>query len=213
MMSEHLECLFRLRKNDIPKACSILTDAFQHYPIWNKVFEGIPHSEQRLKKITEIPLRFCLQYGEVYATSENLEGIAAWVPGKYADLTIWRLLRSGGLIPGMNIGPKLAIKMKPALLPVERDRKRTMKGKEYTYLQIIGVATAYQRQGYGRKLLHALIEKSDKAGLPIYLETETERNVVMYQRYGFEVIREIFLPVINLPIWELLRRSPDMDYV
>lgn len=80
-----------------------------------------------------------------------------------------------------------------------------MKGKAYTYLQIIGVAPSFQGQGFGGKLLHALIEKSEQTGVPIYLETETEANVSLYEYFGFSVIKKIMLPIINLPMWEMIR--------
>ena len=54
-------------------------------------------------------------------------------------------------------------------------------------------------------MVRALIDKSKRAGVPIYLETETESNVRMYEHLGFEVVKEITLPIINLPMWELTR--------
>ena len=187
-------------------------DAFQHDPILNAVSERIPGLAHKINAIFEIPLRHCLKFGEVFATSEKLEGLAAWVMGASADMTVWRLLRSGALIPGMKIGPKQALMMYAALRQREKDRREIMQGRAYRYLQIIGVATVYQGQGYGGMLLRALIEKSDGDGLPVYLETETERNVNMYKRFGFEVIKEIALPVIHLPMWEMVR-EPEHDQI
>ena len=80
-----------------------------------------------------------------------------------------------------------------------------MRGRDYTYLLIIGVATRYQGQGFGGQLLQALIDQSEKSGLPIYLETETEENVQLYQHFGFTVLKVITLPLINLPMWEMIR--------
>ena len=93
----------------------------------------------------------------------------------------------------------------PVFAPIEVDRKATMQGKSYTYLLVIGVAPQFQGQGFAGKLLQALIDKSEGAGIPIYLETETENNVRMYEHFGFEVVKKIVLPVINLPMWELTR--------
>ena len=96
--------------------------------------------------------------------------------------------------------------MQPALVSLDRDRNRHMQDTPFIYLHIIGVATIHQGKGYGRLLLQALIEKSEKAGLPIYLETETARNAEMYQRFGFNTVNEIILPIINLPMWEMIRK-------
>jgi len=80
-----------------------------------------------------------------------------------------------------------------------------MRGKAYLYLQVLGVDPACQRQGYGGQLLRALIEQSEQAGLQLYLETETESNVRMYEHLRFRVVQEITLAMIGLPMWEMVR--------
>jgi ribosomal protein S18 acetylase RimI-like enzyme len=108
----------------------------------------------------------------------------------------------------MKMGPELAKKMKPVFTPLQEDRKENMKGTPFIYLQIIGVASEFQGQGFGGKLLRALIEKSEQVEMPVYLETETEQNVSLYERFGFKVVKRIILPVINLPMWEMARVRP-----
>ena len=203
-MSGQLEKLYRMQKKDIPKSGAVLADAFQHDPVWNNVFAGGAAMEQR-KSVFETPVRYSLMFGEAYATSEKLEGIVAWVPGDLADMTAWRMIRSGAIWSGMRIGAKLLRRMEPVNKPLQSDRKENMRGSPFLYLQIFGVASEFQRQGFGGKLLRALIEKSEQAGIPIYLETETEPNVRMYEKFGFRLLKEISLPVIDLPMWEMAR--------
>ncbi len=206
-MSEEKEGLYKLQKEDIPNAVSVLVDAFQHDPIWNKIFEHVSWSDPKLSAFFETPIRYCLHYGEVYATSKNLEGIAAWLPGNLAEMSFWRLIRSGAIRSGMKIGFQLGKKMKPVYRPLEEDRSRNMKGRSFIYLQIIGVATAHQRKGFGTKLLEAIIEQSERIGIPLYLETETEINVAIYEKFGFKLIKRIVLPEIKLPMWEMVREA------
>ncbi|MGC9396512.1 MAG: GNAT family N-acetyltransferase [Anaerolineae bacterium] len=202
-MTGKLDALYRLQKKDAQRAGAVLTAAFQHDPVWSALFDGA-NPERRVGAF-ETPVRYCLKYGEVYAPSAALEGVAAWVPGELADMTFWRVFRSGAIWPGMRLGFSTTRKMMPVFAPIEADRKATMQGQSFIYLLVIGVAPQFQGQGFGGKLLRALIEKSQRAGIPIYLETETEGNVRMYEHFGFEVVKEIVLPVINLPMWELTR--------
>jgi ribosomal protein S18 acetylase RimI-like enzyme len=202
-MSNKLDHLYRLRNKDIHRAAVMLADAFQHDPVWNAVF-GDATPAQRAYTF-ETPVRYGLKYGEVYAPSEALEGVAAWMPGALADMTFWRLLRSGAFWPGMKIGARIARRMQPIFRPIETDRKAHMNGKPYIYLQVVGVAQAFQGQGFGAQLLRALIEKSEQAGVSLYLETETEANVSMYEHFGFTVVKKIVLPLIDLPMWEMTR--------
>lgn len=201
--------MYKLQKKDIPKARTVLIDAFQQDPVWNKVFEGESELDEKLYAFYETPIRYCLKYGEVLATSESLEGIAAWVPGNLADMTIWRLILSGAIGSGMKMGASLGKKMKPVYKLLQEDRKKNMMRRAFIYLFIMGVASEHQGKGFGGKLLRALIEKSEQTGIPIYLETETESNVGMYKRFDFKLVKKIALPAINLPMWEMVR-EPNM---
>lgn len=207
-MSRQITNLTRVRNKGIPKAGAVLADAFRHDPVWVTLFEGDEMTGAKASAWYEAPVRYCLKYGEVYASSELLEGVAAWVPGEVADMTLWRALRGGAMRSGMNAGwnvMKRAMKVQQVFEPMVADRDANMEGRAYVYLMIIGVATEFQGQGFGGKLLRAVIEETEQAGIPLYLETETERNVDMYERFGFTVVKRITLPIIDLPMWEMVR--------
>jgi ribosomal protein S18 acetylase RimI-like enzyme len=206
-VSGQIENLYKVQKKDIPKAGVVLADAFQHDPVWTQFFRSEATIDQR-GVLFQSPIKYCLKYGEVYAPFEHLEGIALWVPGDFADMTIWRLIRSGAIISGMKAMKactELARKQGRILGPLQADRKANMKGRAYVYLMVLGVASEFQGQGFGGKLLRALIEESEQVGVPIYVETETERNVRMYERFGFRLLDQITLPILNLPQWEMVR--------
>jgi ribosomal protein S18 acetylase RimI-like enzyme len=181
----------------------VLADAFQHDPVWYAILDDATQAQRAAAFAT--PVLYGLKYGEICAPSENLEGIAAWVPGALSDMTFWRILRSGALREGMKLGTRVARVMGPIFRPMEADRRENMRGRPYIYLMVIGVATDLQRQGFGGTLIRALIEQSEQSGLPLYLETESEDNVRMYEHLGFRVLKEIVLPIIDLPMWELVR--------
>jgi len=198
--------LYRVQKGDIARVGKVLADAFQRDPLWNKICEGESDLEKRFRAIFEVPVRHCLKYGEVYASSADLEGVAAWVPGKYADVTMWRIIRSGAMGAAMRMGSSAAKKMGPVFKPVTEDRHEHMAGHAFLYLLVVGVATELQGKGFGRKLIGAAIEKSEREGLHLYLETETEENVKMYEHFGFRLLKMITLPIVDLPIWEMVRK-------
>jgi len=197
-----MEGLYQLQVRDIPRAGAVLADAFQQDPVWIKVLADWDLNRKRI--FFETPVRFCLKFGEVYATSENLEGIAAWVPGDHSDMTVWRAIRSGSMLSGMKLGIRIFMNMKSIFDSMEKDRKETMKGRDYMYLIIIGVAADKQGQGFGGGLMRALIGECRRGGKTLYLETSTEQNVRMYEKLGFRQIRKITLPVIDLPQWEMI---------
>ena len=184
-MSNKLDNLYRLQKKDTHRAAVMLADAFQHDPVWNAVFGDATLAQRAY--VFETPVRYSLKYGEVYAPSEALEGVAAWAPGALAEFTSWRILRSGALWPAMKTGVQLAKKMQPIFRPIDLDRKAYMGGKPYIYLQIIGVAPALQGQGFGGQLLRALIEK-ERAGRRFALPGNRNRSQRQHVR-TFRVYR------------------------
>ena len=198
--------LYRVQKRDVTRASKVLADAFQHDPLWNKLFEGESDIEKRFSAFFESPVRLCLKYGEVYAPSKDLEGVLAWIPEKYADMTVWRMIRSGAMRSGMRIGWSAAKKMGSVFKPIAEDRHEHMAGSVYLYLLVVGVSTELQGKGFGRKLIGAAIEKSEREGLQLYLETETEENVKMYEHFGFRLLKRITLPIVDLPMWEMVRQ-------
>jgi ribosomal protein S18 acetylase RimI-like enzyme len=198
--------LYRVKKEDITRIGKVLADAFQHDPLWNKIYEGEPDFEKRYRAFFEVPVRYCLKYGEVYAPSDDLEGVVAWVTGKYSDMTMWRIMRSGAVGAALRMGLNASKKMGPVFKPVTKDRHEHMAGRTFLYLFIVGVATESQGKGFGRKLIGAAIEKSEREGLQLYLETETEENVKMYEHFGFSLLKKITLPIVDLPLWEMMRK-------
>jgi GNAT superfamily N-acetyltransferase len=198
--------LYRVQKGDIMRAGKVLADAFRRDPIWNKICEGESDIEKRFRAIFEVSVRHGLKYGEVYATSEDLEGVVAWVPGKYADMTAWQLIRSGAMGAVIRIGLNAAKKMGSVYKPVIEYRHEHMAGRTFLYLLVVGVTTELQGKGFGRKLIGAATEKSDREGLPLYVGAGTEENVKMYEHFGFRLLKKITLPIVDLPEWEMVRK-------
>lgn len=133
--------------------------------------------------------------------------MAAWVSGEKGNMTFWRGLRSGSIFYAMKVDAKILKDMEIIFAPLEAARRKEMSGRKYIYLLILGVSPAYQGQGYGGKLLRAVIEESNDAGLPIYLETATEKNISMYEKFGFKKLERIDHPIINLPQWGMIREA------
>ena len=198
--------LYQIKKWEIPKAGEVLMDAFQQDLLWKKFFEGETNFSQKMQWCFETPIRFCFKFGKVWAASENFEGVAAWLPGDQSFMTIWTMIRSGAIFSGMKLGVTLGKKMSLVFGPIEDDRKRNMDGEPFVYLFIIGVATEKQGQGFGGKLLHELMDSCDASATAIYLETETKQNVQFYEKHGFRIIKQINLPIVNHPMWEMVRK-------
>lgn len=204
-MSEQLDKLYKLQKKDILKAGTVFADAFSTDPVWKKVLSQA--SEDQRRSFFSSPVKYCLKYGKIYAPSENIEGMAAWVSGDKREMTFWRGLLSGSIFYAMKVGKKILKEMQIIFAPLEAARRNEMAGREYIYLIILGVSPAHQGQGFGGKLLRAVIKESNGAGIPIYLETATGKNISMYEKFGFKKLNRIDHPIIDLPQWGMIREA------
>jgi len=197
--------LYQVRKRDIAGAAEVLADAFRRDPLWSAVCQGEADVPRRLRAIFELAVRHGLTYGTVFAPSENLEGIVAWVPGEHVDMTLRQLVRSGGLRAAMRIGRNVARRMGPTFRPLTEHRRAHPPGRRFLYLLVFGVATEHRGKGLGRQLIGAAIEASEREKLSLYVGGGSDDNVSLYEHFGFEVIEKIALPAVGLFDWEMVR--------
>jgi len=167
--------------------------------MWKEVFD----EEDKNRVLTEVMVRFCLKYGKVLATSDNLEGVMAIAPHD-KEMNTLRVILSGSFFLSMKIS-KEAKKMEILSKAVE-EAKKSLNLDPHIHLLIMGVSQEFQGKGFGKKLLRALIEKAQTEKKSLYLETQKEENVTFYEKYGFSVKKKMMLPEpLNLPMWLMLR--------
>ena len=65
----------------------------------------------------------------------------------------------------------------------------------WLYLQSVGVLRSKHGEGYGSKLLRTVTDTADALAVPVYLETESERNESMYQYFGFRTVEKVTMKV------------------
>jgi GNAT superfamily N-acetyltransferase len=191
--------LYKIRKKDLQNAVNVLTDAFSEESMWKEVFKN----EEKNRALTEIMVRFCLKYGNVVSTSANIEGVMAIAPYD-KDMTMWRIIRCGAFFLSMRIAGEA--KIMQVLTKAVEEAKESLNLGPHIHLLIMGVSQEFQGKGFGGQLLRAIIEKAETENLPIYLETQKEANVSLYEKYGFSVKKRAILPdPLNLPMWLMIR--------
>lgn len=195
------DSLYSIQKKELTKVVNVLVDAFAEESMWKEIFKD----EEKNRALTEVMVRFCLKYGNVVATSENIEGVMALAPHDKA-MTVWRILRSGAFLISMKISKEA--KMMEILTRAVEEAKKSLELGPHIHLLIMGVSKEFQGKGFGGKLLKAVIEKSEIERIPIYLETQKEANVRLYEKFEFSAEKKIILPEpLNLPMWLMVRNN------
>jgi ribosomal protein S18 acetylase RimI-like enzyme len=120
------------------------------------------------------------------------------------DMTFLRIIRSGAFFVSMKLVSLR--KMMGAVEKAMKEAKKNLNIDSYIYLFTIGVSREFQGKGFGGKLLRVIVEKAEIERKPMYLETQNEKNVSLYEKYGFHVVKKIDLPdPLNLPMWLMVR--------
>ena len=205
MRLENLESLLLLQKRNVREASLVVARAFQDDLIDSYFF---PNPEERKKKLPpfyEYRLGHAVRYGTVYATSPNLEGIAAWLPCDLREIPMWKMMLTGGFKLFRKMGNKVTSKMMAVRDYVESMTTKNA-GDKYLHLEMLAVEPKFQGMGHAKKLLEPMFKRLDSEKLPCFLETSTEKNVPFYQNFGFEVVEESTIPGTDVPFWDLLRK-------
>jgi ribosomal protein S18 acetylase RimI-like enzyme len=112
---------------------------------------------------------------------------AVWLPFEAVGPTpLPMLIRAA---PTILAATGLARVLRLLALMEDMDKHHPM-DRPHAYLWFLGVARAAQGRGIGSRLLKVASDRLDAQRMPAYLETQTERNVALYNRHGFEVISE-----------------------
>jgi len=205
-MVPNLNNLVRVKKSHIKPVAEMLARAYQDAPLFTYFIPDASERRIKLPYFLQFLIRYNVLYGEVYATSTNLEGIAGWLPSEKANMSFWRMIRSGllSLIP--KVGREVLER------PQHFDEYYTPMYKCHTpfrhwVLHLIGVDPILQGKGYAGTLLKAMFARIDEEHLPCYLTTSTEKNVSLYQHYGFKVIEKSVIPDTEVSLWAMLREK------
>ncbi|MHA1685790.1 MAG: GNAT family N-acetyltransferase [Candidatus Heimdallarchaeaceae archaeon] len=196
--------LYLLPKNRklVKKAAMVNARAFVDDPLFRHFFPRKKNREKKIAYLFYVTINYGIRYGEVYATSDRLEGVAVWLPPHAVHSRIWGAIISGGLLAPLKSGW-----LKPMFTYnfISKRHKR-LASFPHWYLSSIAIDPLYQGKGYASKLIRPMFERIDEEGLPCYLETQNEQNIPIYEHYGFELIES--LPIPKTSIWNhaMIRR-------
>jgi ribosomal protein S18 acetylase RimI-like enzyme len=80
---------------------------------------------------------------------------------------------------------------------------------KHWFLHAIGVEPQFQGNGHASKLLRPMLARIDEEGLPCYTETMLEKNVRLYEHFGFRAAEKATIPGTNYNLWAMLRTKPN----
>jgi len=192
-----------LSKTQIGPGSAVLAEAFLDSPLFVRLFPDLPKRKKVLPYIFDFAVRYGLRFGEVYTTSSNLEAIAICFHSEKAGVSFWRLLQVGVPFTAFLSLGKGFLRLLQYDKYVSELRLHHLPSR-HRYLYLLAVAPEFQGKGYASALMKPMLAQVQQEHLPCYLETQEEKNVRIYEHYGFSVLQETTIPKIGVPNWAMV---------
>lgn len=173
----------------LAQCATVLAEAFHEDPL--EVY-ALPDPEARRRTAPAqfaAALRLGLLRGGAFTTGGEPRGAAVWLGPGETEIDPGRARASG--LAGL-----------PALLgPVASERlgrvwdrfyevRRSLAGKRYRYLLVIGVSPVWKGSGVGSALVRSGLEQADTEWVSCFVETAQPANRSFYERHGFRLVAE-----------------------
>jgi len=172
---------------DHAPAVATLSAAFHRDPVFEWIYPDEAHRRTAVPRFFSVLVEQFASRHEV-RTTPDVDGVALWLPPgeellpeATAESIITELVEGAGPAADRLVE---CFEVLDAHHPHE----------PHWYLGFLGVQPALQGLGLGGSLLQATLVGVDEAGEPAYLEATSSANRRLYERHGFEVVRELPLP-------------------
>jgi GNAT superfamily N-acetyltransferase len=194
-----------LKRSQRKEASKILVEAFHEDPMFCYLGQKSKVNANALQYFCELSLRNSQVYKFTCANTNELKGMAAWIPPGKSEMTNLQILSMFFVLPWKCGWHKLG-KCLSLFSTLDKHHQEEMIQPHWT-LNLIGVVPAYQGQGIGSLLLQPVLEQADQENLPCYLSTFTLQAVYFYQKHDFEILWQGKLSDDSPDIWTMKRKS------
>ena len=199
-----MEDFQRVKKKDVKKVAAMFSKAFKHDPLAEYMFSDEETRESNLQHYFTFRITYGVLFGEVYATSDNMEGAAVWISPKNTHMTNWKMFRAGGMKLFNKLGKEIISKMMTIEKYTSEIHHRNTAFPHW-HLTPIAVHPEFQGKGFASSLMKPMMKRFDDEKTACFLETQSKINVEIYKKYGFDIVEEGIIPEINLNHWAMVR--------
>ncbi len=202
-MFDDLKTLFKLDKTNINLAGQVAARAYFDADDFSTSSRDPSKQMKYLRKLMNITFRVSEKFGSVYAPTNAIEGVAAWLPHDKIKISNWHYIRHGALSAFFSAG-KEGRRNLLRYSSLTSTKHRQHANFPHMYLFNLAIDSKYQGKGYASRLLKPVFVKLDENNLPCYLESP-ERNLALYEHFGFGVVEHVSLPENDNDMWLMIR--------
>jgi ribosomal protein S18 acetylase RimI-like enzyme len=186
-------------------ACQVLGLAFADNP---SSLANVHGDRAKARRTTERAVRIVKlgsRYSHVLVAEHEgrLTGVLNAAQWPHCQLRPWEKLKTApAMIRVMGSALPRAFTMMSA-------REKRDPRQAHWHIGPVGVHPENQGQGVGTALLETFLRMADEEGCPAFLETDVDKNVALYRKFGFTVIaRQDIIGIDTRFMWRELRTVP-----
>jgi len=183
----------------------MMARAFQDDPYYTYTIPDVDRRQHLLPWLMERIISFGLHYGKVYTTASN-EGAAVWLGPKNPVFHRTGAIRTGLFLLPLKLSRQERDRVQLLEEAEDRLHAQAVKGSHW-YLPVLGVDPTRQGRGIGVALLQPVMQMADQENLACFLETNNEKNLSFYEKYGFRVAGQERPDPGGPFVWGMVRRK------
>ena len=195
--------LYIVQEKDLDRLAEVAADAYKDYPLHNWFTKG-KYDPKASKLIMQISLRTMSEDAVVYADSEEINGFAVWLPFGFTGSKTLPFLANGGMSLILHSGPGIIGRLLTYEIYAMNLKKEFTDNYDW-YLYNLSIRKDAQGKGIASKLMRPMLQFCDDERMVVYLETNKESNVGLYQHYGFELMKEEQIPKSTVTHYAMVR--------
>ncbi|MEE1503066.1 MAG: GNAT family N-acetyltransferase [Acutalibacteraceae bacterium] len=195
--------LYIVQEKDLDRLAEVAADAYKDYPLHNW-FTKDKYDPKASKLIMQISLRTMSEDAVVYADSEEINGFAVWLPFGFTGSKTLPFLANGGMSLILHSGPGIIGRLLTYEIYAMNLKKEFTDNYDW-YLYNLSIRKDAQGKGIASKLMRPMLQFCDDERMVVYLETNKESNVGLYQHYGFELMKEEQIPKSTVTHYAMVR--------
>jgi len=185
----------RLSDTDISELCHTVAKILMDSPEGSYQLKDVTDKWSLSYAFTFSQITYWYNIGEVWVIGENQGMLAGHYNGRVKIFKLLsttlranlRMLRSVSKEDRNKISRNVTAS---AGAQNVKWRKQICKKSNYYFIDLIAIDPALKGSGAFRKLIDPVLVRAKAEGIPVLLDTHDTDNVLIYQHFGFEVVRQ-----------------------
>ena len=194
--------LYIAKKEDFESLASVSGRAYQDYPLWCYYSDGV-YDKELVKQTSLCSLYTIHDEAVIYSDSEELNSLVILLPPGNIEKKYFFFIWNGGFKLLYKYGIRKLMRMADFESFAINMRKNYTNNKDW-YLCSICVDKNCQGKKIGSKLMKPLLNYIKLNKQICYLETHWDKNVRIYEHFGFKVLEKSVVPGTNVGHYAML---------